>query len=319
MYMRRIHQHGTYAHRHISTSPAGVLLGTVLVALLWWALLAAPAYADTTTGAQKVAVFEDAIVGAGEVWDNVVVVGGDLRVEGGVKNTVVVVGGDVTVTATGSVGSTAASDDTVLVSVFGDVTVEPGASVQGKTVDFAGSAGPVTGAVGGSIIRTWDLDSILSWVWSSVFLAIVAAVVVAVAPRQIGAVRDKMRRRFFASIGWGALALIIVVPIVTAFLIITVLGILVAVPWLLIGLPLLSLFGFVAVGALVGRLLLRSREVERGPLMLAAVVGVVIVNLARWIPVAGVVILVLLWFVGVGATILALWQWMRESRQRRRV
>ena len=68
----------------------------MLTALSWLGAGLSPVRADTDTNAQKVAVFEDATVGVDEVWDNVVVVGGDLLVEGTVKNVVVVVGGDLT-------------------------------------------------------------------------------------------------------------------------------------------------------------------------------------------------------------------------------
>ncbi len=297
-----------------------VLLGSLLCVGVFCGLLVDAARADTTTDAQKVAVFEDASVGPGEVWDNVVVVGGDLLVQGSVKNRVVVVGGDVTVAESGSIGTEAQPDDTVLVSVFGDVVVQPGGTVLGETVDVAGwRGGPVAAAAGGSVVRTWEVDSILSWVWSTVFLAIVAVLTAVIAPRQIAATRDRARHHFFSSMGWGALTLLIVVPIVTVFLISIIIGILVAVPGVLIGLPLLTVFAFTAVGALAGGLLLRSREVDRGPLMLTAAVGAIVVNLVRWIPVAGVVILVLLWFVGVGATLSALWSWVRDGRRRRRV
>ena len=57
-------------------------------------------------------MFEDATVGADEVWDNVVVVGGDLLVEGTVKNVVVVVGGDVTLASTAQVGERGRSQET---------------------------------------------------------------------------------------------------------------------------------------------------------------------------------------------------------------
>jgi hypothetical protein len=295
-----------------------VLLGSLLGLGLFCGPLAGAACADTATGAQKVAVFEDATVGSGEVWDVVVVVGGDLLVQGSVENRVVVVGGDVTVADGGRIGTDAEPADTVLVSVFGDVVVQPGGALLGETVDVAGWGGGPVAAAGGSLVRTWEVGSILSWVWSTVFLAVVAVLAAAVAPRQVAATRDRARHHFFSSMGWGALALLIVVPIATVFLITIIVGILVAVPGLLIGLPLLTVFAFTAVGSLVGGFLLRSRQADRGPLMLAAVVGVIVMNLARWIPVAGVVILVLLWFVGVGATLSALWLWAREGRRRRR-
>jgi hypothetical protein len=232
------------------------------------------ARADDTSGAQKVSAFEDVTIGPGESWDNVVVVGGDLVVRGTVKNGVVVVGGDVTVTSGASIGHSPAGhpDDAAIVSVFGHVTVEPGANVRGRTVDVAGGVGDVAAtAVADPVLRPWRTGSILSWIWSTVFLAVVAIIAVAIAPRQVAVVRDRVRHHFFSSLGWGALGAIIAVPIVTVLLIVTVIGIILVVPWLAIVLPVMFLFGFVAVGAMVGRLILGAKEDKRETLMVAAV------------------------------------------------
>ena len=294
-------------------------IALMLTVLSWLGAGLSPVRADTDTNAQKVAVFEDATVGVDEVWDNVVVVGGDLLVEGTVKNVVVVVGGDVTLASTARVGERGRSGDTALVSVFGDVTIERGARVLGETVDVAGGSGDVTaGSVSDPFLRPWRTGAILNWVWSTIFLAVVAVIATAIAPRQVAVVSDRVRRHFFSSLGWGALGAIIVVPIVTVVLIVTIIGILLVIPWLFIGLPLLSLFGLVAVGAMVGRLFFRDAEMTRGRVMLAAVVGVIIINLARWIPVGGFIILGLLWLVGFGATYVAIWAWLRDRRRRRK-
>ena len=306
--------------RNVMLGFALVLAFALLVTLSSWVGPGlSPVRADTDTNAQKVAVFEDATVGANEVWDNVVVVGGDLLVEGTVKNVVVVVGGDVTLASTAQVGERGRSGDTALVSVFGDVTVERGARVLGETVDVAGGSGDVTaGSFSDPFLRPWRTGAILNWVWSTIFLAVVAVIATAIAPRQVTVVSDRVRRHFFSSLGWGALGALIVVPIVTVLLIVTIIGILLVVPWLFIALPLLSLFGFVAVGAMVGRLFFRGVDMTRGQIMLAAVVGVIIVNLARWIPVGGFIILGLLWLVGFGATYVAIWTWLRDRRRRRK-
>lgn len=281
----------------------------------------APAQAQTTTGSQKVAVFENARVAAGEVWDNVVVVGGDLVVEGSVTNVIVIVGGNLTLAGTAQVGTGVASGDAAIVSVFGDVQVEPGAGVGGRTIDVGGAFPSLAlGQVSDPILRPWRLGAILNWIWSTIFLAVAAAVASAIAPRQVAVVSERVRRHFFSSLGWGALGVIVGVPIVTVILIVSIIGLLVVVPWLVIGLPLLSLFGLVAVGAMVGRLLLgRQGLVTREDMVLAAVIGVVIINLARWIPIAGAIILGLLWLVGFGATYVAIYVWLRDRRRRRRL
>jgi hypothetical protein len=265
-----------------------------------------------------VVVFEDVTIGADEVWDTVVVVGGDVVVQGTVEGVLVVVGGDLTVGPEANIGTNVRPEDTAVVSVFGDITVDPGGRVHGRSVDVAGSISDAVGtALVDPVLRPWRVGSIVTWAWSTVFLIVAGLIAAVVAPRQLATVRDRARVHFFSSMGWGALGAIIVVPIVTALLIVTVIGIIVAVPWLAIGLPLMFLFGFSAVGAMIGRLILGARRDEREYLMAATVLGLVIFSVLRWIPVAGTVILALLWFVGFGATYVALWTWLRNRRRRK--
>ena len=287
--------------------------------LLAFGLVPSDARAASDTDRQKVAVFEDAVIAAGDEYDTVVVVGGDLLVQGTVRTVVVVVGGDVTLASTSEVGAGQSSSDTVLVSVFGDVTIEPGARVLGETVDVAGGFVDVSSStVSDPFFRPWRPGAILSWVWSTILLAALAAIVAAIAPRQVVAVSDRVGRHFFSSLGLGALGAIIAVPIITVVMIVTIIGILLVVPWLFVGLPLLALFGFVSVGAALGRVFFRGTAPTRGTVMMASLVGVVIINLARWIPVGGLIILGLLWLVGFGAAYVAIYVWLRDRRRRRK-
>ncbi len=303
-----------------SAATALFLLAFLLTVVGWLAPGAAGvARADNTSGDQKVAVFEDVVVGPDEIWDNVVVVGGDAVIRGTVENVVVVVGGDLVVADGAQVGARLNRDDAAVVSVFGDVTVEPGATVRGRTVDVGGGVpGVDTSAAADPVFRPWRTGSILNWIWSTVFLAVVAVIATAIAPRQVAAVRERVRHHFFSSLGWGALGAIIAVPIITVALIITIIGIILVVPWLAIVLPVMSLFGLVAVGAMVGRLILGAKEDKRETVMLAAVLGVIIINISRWIPVAWIIIIGLLWLVGFGATYVAIYVWLRDRRRRRR-
>lgn len=279
---------------------------------------AAPAEAASLQqgGNQKVAVFEDVTVEPGEVRENVVVVGGDLVVHGTVTNLIVVVGGDVLVESSGRVGVGAFrdADDTALVSVFGDVAVQPGAVVSGRTVDVAGGGFfAVDALVTDSIMRPWDnWGSIAGWIGSTVFIIVVALIISAIAPRQVAFVSDRARRHPFSSLGWGALGLIVVVPLVTVFLIVTLIGILALLPWWL-AVVVALLFGYVSVGALIGRLVLGRNE-QRSRVMLAAVVGVVILSIVEWIPIAGAIIVFLALLLGLGATFSGWWGWRRQVR-----
>ena len=275
---------------------------------------------DTPSSAQKVAVFEDAVIDSGQIWENVVVVGGDITVYGTVENTIVVVGGDVFIASGAQVGND--PSDTAVVVVLGNMRVEQGARVNGYTRVAGSGARDWLGAGLGAVTitpdyRSWSWGSLIGWVWWTAFLAIVAAIVTAIAPRQLAFVRERVRHHFFSSLGWGALLVIIGIPLVTVLLIVTVVGILLLLPWLGVVVPVISLFGLVAVGAMVGRLIFGKKPDGRGPLMLAAVVGVVLLSILWWIPIAGILLLSLLGLIGFGATCVAVWDWRRQVRRAR--
>jgi hypothetical protein len=271
------------------------------------------ARAGRASEAQKVAVFDDVTVERGETRQNVVVLGGDVDIMGTVYDTVVVVGGDLFIGPDAQVGINNNRDETAVVVVFGKTTIEPGALVTGETVgvgdslsDWLDSAalGPVTGR--------WDGSSVAGWIWFAVFLAVVAVVIVAIAPKQVAFVRERVRHHFFSSLGWGILG-VTAALVIAVLLVVTIIGILAVIPWLAVVLPIICLFGLVAVGAMIGRLFLGRREDSRGPVMLAAVLGVVILSAISLIPYAGWILLVLLAFVGFGATCVAPWAWRRQA------
>ncbi|MBN1320341.1 MAG: hypothetical protein JXA87_05795 [Thermoleophilia bacterium] len=306
------------------TLALAVLAATVAVTSFWWFApgLVDTAQAGNASGAHKVAIFEDVTIGPGETRDYVVVVGGRATILGTVEKTVVVVGGDVTIgrDARVGVGRDPDPDGTAVVVVFGDIEVEPGATVVGGMNDAGWRFGDWLGAVSFSPDFTrWDSRTVGGWVWLAVFLAVVAVIMVAIAPKQVAFVSERVRSHVFSSLGWGALAVFVAVPLITLavlVLVIFLVGILLLIPWLGIVLPVFWLFGFVAVGAALGRLILGRRGDERGPMMLAAVLGVVILSILWWIPVAGPIILFLLSLVGFGATCASLWGKGRQKNLR---
>lgn len=289
---------------------AGVLAGHPTVA-----------FADAPTGrsdAQKIAFFEDIVIGPGEVWDNVVVFGGDVLVHGTLEGVLVVVGGDLVVGSRAVLGAAAAPGDAALVSVFGDVVVEPGGTVAGRTIDVAGTvAGALRSAFVDPVMRPWSPGAVIGWIWSTIMLLLFGVVVAAIAPRQLAAVGDRVKRRPFSSLGWGALGMVIVVPIATAALVVTIVGLILIVPWVAIGLPALSVFGLTAIGVMIGQAILRGRGHGRGEAIAAAVIGLSVISVLRWIPVGGAVLFFLLWLAGCAATYVSMWVWLRNRRLRK--
>ncbi len=306
---------------HLLASRASLVLSVALVfSALFLFSTAGPSVARAASvvseGSQKVAAFEDVTIAAGETRENLVVIGGDVVIHGTVENVVVVVGGDVLVTAEGRVGAGLgrSSGDAAIVSVFGDVVIEPGAAVSGRVVDVgAGGAGIVDAIVVDPVQRPWnDWASIAGWIGSTVFILLVAVLIAAIAPRQLAFVAERARRHLFSSLGWGALGLIILVPLISILLIVTIVGILVLLPWWLVVIVTL-LFGYVGVGTLIGRLVLGRGE-GRGRVILAAVLGVAVLCIVRWIPFFGSVVVFFALLIGFGATFTAVFEWRRRKK-----
>jgi hypothetical protein len=301
---------------------AVVVLGLCLLVTWWlspWApgLPGAQAQSTGHTGGQKIAFLEDVTVGPGDSWENVVVVGGNLVIEGSVTNTAVVVGGNLTVRSEGSVGSGsyANPDHDAVVCVFGELTIEPGAAVSGNTVTVASGASDNFHKLAvDPVVRPWTLISVIGWIGSTVFIALVAVILAAVAPRQLTAVGRRAQRHALSSLGWGILFLFIGVPLVSVLLAVTGIGLIVALPGFFIGVPVALLFGYVSVGALVGRLVLTDDRQQRGRVMLAAAVGVLVLSVLRWIPFAGSFVVLLGLLIGFGALFTAVWEWRRSRR-----
>ena len=98
---------------------------------------------------------------------------------------------------------------------------------------------------------------------------------------------------------------------------ITIVGLLLVVPGVIIGLPLTFLFAGTAVAVAVGGLLLHGSG-QRGNVMLAGLIGVAILSLLRFVPFFGSLAIVLAWFFGLGALVLAIAEWQHARRELRR-
>jgi hypothetical protein len=130
-------------------------------------------------------------------------------------------------------------------------------------------------------------------------------------------VRDRIVRHAGSSLGWGTLGAVFVVPAISVLLLVSVIGVLVLIPWLLIVVPLAFFFGFACVSALVGRRLLQLFGAQGEHLVASAVVGVLLLHVLRLIPFAGSVLWALAWLAGFGAVAAEIYLWGRARRARR--
>ena len=270
----------------------------------------------SSDGGVTVKLGSDAIVRQGEKADSVVVVGGNAIVYGTVAHTVVAIGGDVQLKSTAVVGSAMGPNDASIVTVGGDVTREPGAIVIGKTTDIAGNwfGTVLSRGIWRSIVHPFRVYSVVGWFAQTIMFAIVALIVVAVAPRQVRAVKDQIKRRPLPALGWGALTTLIVVPVASIMLLITIIGILLLIPAWFIVLPIVGLLCFVGVASLIGETVISSKDTTRDNLMVTAVLGMVLISIVRFLPIAGFILFIALGMVGIGAGLLAGNEWRRARK-----
>jgi hypothetical protein len=253
----------------------------------------------------------DVLVASDQVVGTVLIFGGDLTVAGRVEGSAVVIGGHVRVLSSGVVSRT--------VFCLGGVQRDPGSVVVGNVVSLRGNQ--FLARVASGLYRTvkspFRTGTLLGWGATTVLYLIVAVVAAWLFSRQTVSVRERIVRHAGSSLGWGTLGALLVVPAISVLLLVSVIGVLVLIPWLLIVVPLAFFFGFACVGALVGRRLLALFGAHGEHLVASAVVGVLLLHVLRLIPYAGSVLWALAWLGGFGAVAAEVYLWGRARRARR--
>lgn len=220
----------------------------------------------------------------GEVERDVVAVGGSATIEGRVGGEVVSVGGTV------RLGSNAVVDGDVT-SVGGTIRREPGAQINGSTNEVAFLPGIRTG--------DWDWDGDVDFGWPffwggagevlaqttwMVFLGLLVCVVLLLARRPLERVDHQLVTRPWQSLLAGFLSQLLFLPIlvvVSVLLAITIVGcaLFLLYPFLFLGLLLLAVLGYAAVAYRLGRLLEARFGLSFGSPYVAALVGVLLIEI----------------------------------------
>lgn len=248
----------------------------------------------------------------GATADWVVVFGGKVDVAGTVTHMIIAIGGDVVLEPTAVVGTKLDSSDTALVVVGGHLTRDAGATVTGKRFDWHHTRfGKWHGDFRSLLKPHWFFFGPISWLAQTLMDVVLALVIVALFPRQVGAVKDRLRHSPLAAFGWGLLIPFVMVPVASILLVITVVGIFALIPSWFIVLPIILLFGMVGTAALVGETVLGAFNNRSQTLLVSAVLGAATLNLLHLVPVAGIIAIVLLLVAGFGAAWLAIFDWQR--------
>jgi hypothetical protein len=267
---------------------------------------------------------EDAVVAVGgnvtvngSVGQSLVAIGGDVVVNGSVGAATVAFGGDVKLGRTADVGSDMAAKDASVVVAGGKLTRAPGAQVHGlikrsaQGVDLGGFAGQGARAV--LLGRFLGGFSFFGWLLQTLFCLVLALVAAALMPAQMRGLQKQLARRPWASLGWGALTFFIIGPLVLLVLVVTIIGLLLVLPYALFVL-LAYFFAVTSVGAFVAQKVL-TRFGRGDSLMLAVTLGVVGTTIVSRIPGVGPLALIVMMVMGTGAAVLGVAQYRRQRRE----
>lgn len=266
---------------------------------------------------QSATLKRDIHVGKDDVQENIVAFGGNVLIEGKVKNDVVVIGGTITLAgevegAVVGIGSTITLKSTAvikhdLVTIGGNLNKEAGYVVKGDMVYFASSE-IVSKFVKENIKAIFSLSLlpiILIFKLLATFIwLLLAMVIVAIFPKQISLASSQIRKSFWPIIGTGILSLIIYTIAVIFFALLSF--ILIGIPFFLAliaaGLA-IKIFGRITLFYFFGESLSRAFNWQKTSPLLLAVLGLILVSLISLVPILGFLFSLCLTIIGWGVAI----------------
>ena len=301
----------------------------VLLTALLFLSLTMPVWADDG-GGPAVLPGENMVIGPGEVVQNdVAVLGGNLElqeggrvdgdvavfggsaiVDGEVDGTLVVVGGTL------DLGSHALIRKD-LVTFATTVSRALGATVQGETVEgFRGRAFRLPELPNLPSVETWRttptqwdqngffglVRSFLRFVLRLTAMVVLGVLLVLLLPRQTAVVEQAVSEAGWTSLAFGVLSFLVLLVLIPLLVLICI-GIPVAI---LLGMAAVAaaLFGWVAIGVLLGRRILAALHTSQPQPAIEAIVGVVALTLLSEVPCLGFFVGAVAGTVGLGAVVL---------------
>jgi hypothetical protein len=254
---------------------------------------AAGAQAETTS---IVKINSDVVIEEGTKVHNVIVLGGQITVNGTVEQHVVAIGGSAVLTRTAAVG--------------GDVFVLGGIIAMGKGADVRGTlteinSSNVSEAISNLLSDNWEGWSWLFAIFSVViFFAtlIIAMLIVLLIPKPILTIAEGITLHTYRATIAGFIGLLMIAP-VAVLLTLSVIGI-VLIPLQIILVVCAAVFGFVAVAQILGkRVLVLAKRADQG-LVRQTFWGLLVLWIIGWIPYVGWMIKVLAIVLGMGGVMI---------------
>jgi len=251
----------------------------------------------------------------GSVKDTVLAFGGDVLVRGTVGQSVVAFGGDVHLAPTARVGAGMSSTDKSVVLFGGALTREAGAQVNGQVqhYDNANWSGSIPWGASHLVNQPlWWGFSLIGWLVQTAICLILGLVAAALMPKQMRAIQRHLALKPAASLGWGALTFFLVVPAILVVLVISIVGLLLVLPYVVVA-ALFYFFAVTSVGALIAMRVLAGTK-QNDNLMLAVTLGVVATTIVGRVPVVGGLVELVMVVFGTGAAAMAFAEWRRARK-----
>ncbi|MEA2515017.1 MAG: hypothetical protein QOJ59_4506 [Thermomicrobiales bacterium] len=283
-----------------------IVLLAMFVFLLWPVSVAAQNNADAKDDDVLVRVNGPITVAQNEVLDTVVGVSNDVTVDGTVRDTLVVVDGNATVngrvesdvvviSGTLNLGPTAMVNDVTLVR--SDLNRDPGATITGDLEERSELF---------NISFGWGsfIFSLLFWLSTTIVVLVAGVLFALFGGRQLVGTAALLTERVGASLV-TALIVWIGLPILAILAFVTVIGIPLGIAIFVFLMPVLWFLGYLVSGTRLGLAIVRTADpiADRGRLVLAAVVGLLIFQLIGLIPFIGGLLVFLAGWVGSGALV----------------
>lgn len=261
--------------------------------ILMIAVAAVLFHAATAQAANIVRIGEDMEVHEGLVLDDVVVIGGDLTVNGVIRGDTVVIGGNLNVGQYAKV-----LGDTVV--LFGRLSKAPGAEVAKNVVEVRLDKGFAAVFVGlFSIIGLWTLGLFgIAMVLGFIVLLPLVAIIFT---DHVGQASYYVQTHPWRSCYYGFIVALLLVP-VNLFMAITVIG-LPLIPLVVIIFCAAMIFGYTAMCQLVGLKFFKAIKKGGQPMVLEVIVGLLILWVVAMIPFIGWLVKLFIWLAGLGATV----------------
>jgi len=314
----------------------------VLLTALLFLSLTIPVWADDGQG-QAVLPGESIVIGPGdEVQGDLTVIGGNLELQQGgrVNGNVAMLGGSGVIDGEVDghlvvLGGTVELRSNALIrqnlfTLGASVSRAPGATVQGETIEsFRGRIPGLPAIPRLPAIQTWRtvqpwqwdqepflslLGGFLRFVLNLVALVVLGVLLVLFLPKQTALVAQAVSEAAWTSFAVGLLTFVVLLVLVPLLVVICI-GIPVAVLLVLAAVA-AGLFGWIAIGILLGHRLLAAMHTSQPQPVSEIIVGVAALTLLAQIPCLGWLVGVIASAVGLGAVVLTRFGTMRYAPQK---